>query len=89
MELLVRNNLFAELSVDELFTIDGGDPARQRMTQQIRNSGSFKVSEADKKTAIGATAQLIGIAGLAAGFVCVPLGVALSGASILLGYGSL
>ena len=86
MELLVKNNLFTELSAKELFAIDGGDPARQQMTQQIRSSDSFKVSEADKKAAIGATAQLVGVAGLAAGFVCVPLGVALSAASLILGY---
>lgn len=72
---------FKMLKDKELFFVTGGDAARQRMMEEIRSSGSFKVSESDRKLAISYTLGYLSLA------TCwnTPISAAFGVASLLYG----
>ena len=73
--------VFKTLKDKELFFVTGGDAARQRMMEEIRSSGSFKVSESDRKLAIPYTLGYLSLA------TCwnTPIGATFGVASLLYG----
>ena len=82
---IMRN--FESLTERELQTTNGGYSEMNYRRRAAKSLG--RTSAADRKAAIGATAQLVGIAAIPAGMVSAPVGVGMSTVGILMGYGSM
>ena len=79
MEKNLKTSSFIALGQQELFDVDGGDPARNKMVQELRSSGGVRYTEEEKRLVVGYT---LGYLSLATAW-SLPIGAAFGLASTL------
>lgn len=78
---MTLNNGFYEMTGNEMLAVDGGDPARNAMVAANRQSGGIRITEAERKMAVGYTLGYLS----AATWWCPPVSMGLGIASTLYG----